>query len=574
MRFPRSPSRFARGGGSCLRGIAAVAVAVALGAGVTVFGAASAEASPDPTPGVIATIDVGGSPTAVAFDPVDHNLYVASASPGTVSVIDESGDAGTGKVTTVISVGAYPIALAVDPTNHNVYAANFYGHTLSVIDESGDADTGQVSATIHLGGPPGTLAVDPFDHKVYISDSNAGTVSVIDESGDAGTGRVTPLDLPVNDYEAVAVDPSTHQLYVGLSGGSGSDGAVLVVYQSGDPGADTVSATIPVGDGGVIGLAVDSSNHNVYVTQEYPDTVSVIDESYDARRGTVIATIPVGGEPDALMVDPATHDVYVTNIDGVLSVIDESGDTRRGTVTAQIGDGMGGNMTVDPATNRVYVADYETGTVLVVGPAGTPVAPTIRGDPPPVAAGVAFSFQFLATGIPTPVESLTGGELPPGMTLSPTGRISGRSDTGGTYSFRVTATNAIGSASVYLVVTVTPLADVALTVTAPATVDDGVTFTETVTVTNNGPSPATGIATDLLINNGLFLASAPGATVDSGNLVWTDGFLAAGAGLTHTATFRVHQNVHQSTYIGGDTESAVDDPNPANNAAIEEIRLG
>jgi hypothetical protein len=118
------------------------------------------------------------------------------------------------------------------------------------------------------------------------------------------------------------------------------------------------------------------------------------------------------------------------------------------------------------------------------------------------------------------------------------------------------------------------VADVALSVTAPATVDDGATFTETVTVTNHGPSPATGIATNLLINNGLFVASARGATVDSGDLLWNDASLAAGTSVTHTATFIVHHNVHASTHIGGVTESAVEDPDLANNAAIEAIRFG
>jgi YVTN family beta-propeller protein len=568
VRFRSQPGRSAAGARS-FHGIAGAVVAIALAAGGSVVGAATAQVAPGPSPGVIATIDVGGNPTADAFDPVNDNLYVANASGGTVSVIDESGDAGTGKVTATIKVGNYPIAVAVDPSNGNVYVANFYGDTVSVID----AGTGKVSATLPLGGPPGALAVDPANHNVYVSDSNLGTVSVIDESGDAGTGRITTLDLRANDYEALAVDPSTHQLYVALSDGSGSDGAVLVVDESGAAGTATLTATIPVG-AGAVGLAVDSSNHNVYVTDVFDDAVSVIDESGDGRRGTVTATIPLGGEAGGLAVDPSTHDVYVTNIDGVLSVIDESGDARGGTVTAQIADGMGGDMAVDPSTHRVYVADYLTGTVLVVGPAGTPVAPTITGTPMAATAGVAFSYPFVATGIPTPVESVTGGELPPGLTVSPTGELSGTSDTGGTYGFRLTATNSLGRASEYVVMKVIAVADVALSVTAPATVDDGATFTETVTVTNHGPSPAAGVATDLLINNGLFVATAPGATVDSGDLVWNDAALAAGTSVTHTATFIVHQNVHASTHIGGVTESAVDDPDLANNAAIEAIRFG
>src|SRR5271165_1790424 len=53
-------------------------------------------------------------------------------------------------VTATIGVGFRPTAVAVDLSTHNVYVTNYNG-TVSVIDESGDANSGTVTATIPVG---------------------------------------------------------------------------------------------------------------------------------------------------------------------------------------------------------------------------------------------------------------------------------------------------------------------------------------------------------------------------------------------------------------------------------------
>ena len=76
---------------------------------------------------------------------------------------------------------------------------------------------------------------------------------------------------------------------------------------------------------------MDPAAGTVYVTNSVADTVSVI----DAATGTVTATIPVGGNPDGVAVDPAGT-VYVTNNgDDTVSVIDAA--TRTVTATIPVG---------------------------------------------------------------------------------------------------------------------------------------------------------------------------------------------------------------------------------------------
>ena len=73
------------------------------------------------------------------------------------------------------------------------------------------------------------------------------------------------------------------------------------------------------------------------------------------------------------------------------------------------------------------------------------MAPTISGTPTsPVTANTPYNFGFTLTGVPTPTTSVTSGSLPPGITLSSGGVLSGSAITAGSYGpITVTATNGV-----------------------------------------------------------------------------------------------------------------------------------
>ncbi|HEU5002696.1 MAG TPA: putative Ig domain-containing protein, partial [Actinomycetota bacterium] len=75
------------------------------------------------------------------------------------------------------------------------------------------------------------------------------------------------------------------------------------------------------------------------------------------------------------------------------------------------------------------------------------VPPAFTSASPPGSAtvGAPYSYTFAASGTPPPTFSIASGALPPGLTLDPTGVLSGTPTGTGSYSYRVQASNSAGS---------------------------------------------------------------------------------------------------------------------------------
>src|SRR5205823_12670004 len=81
-----------------------------------------------------------------------------------------------------------------------------------------------------------------------------------------------------------------------------------------ESGGGTVVATIPVG-GNPAGVAYNSGNGYVYVTNPFSDIVSVINGT------TVVATVPVEYNPSGVAYDSGNGYVYVANDTSYFSII-------------------------------------------------------------------------------------------------------------------------------------------------------------------------------------------------------------------------------------------------------------
>lgn len=338
-------------------------------------------------------------------------------------VIDGSGDADNNTVIATVPLGFYPSALAVDSSTHRVYVASGDPDgQVAVIDESGDAENNRVIATVYLstdsgypvlggypGGYAGGIAVDPSTHDVYVTSADAtsadgpiGAVSVIDGSGKASSIRLIDT-IPFQSAlpGQLAVDPSNHHVYVLLSV---PDGAVLVVIDgSGAARHDHRIGGLRLDDqtGDPV---VDPSTHDVYVIDYGEKDLLTI----DATNDRVVSRIPLEGNPNSMTVGPLTHTLYVTSAngnreDGTVSLVDASG-AGSATATPPITVGhLPAAVVVNPSNGIVYVADSGDATISVITFPQADLGVTVTG--PSTAADRSTSKETVTVTVALTVAS-------------------------------------------------------------------------------------------------------------------------------------------------------------------------
>jgi YVTN family beta-propeller protein len=157
--------------------------------------------------------------------------------------------------------------------------------------------------------------------------------------------------------------------YVGTSA-SGQEGTSGALRSNVQPN-NTIVATIPVGRF-PFALVVSPNNANAYVANFVDNTVSVINTATNA----VTATIGVGAVPDSVAVTPDGSTLYVANAKGI-SVINTSTDTKVATV--KVGTSLG--VAVSPDGKSLYacsdsgiqVIDTNNHRITATIPLSTPV---------------------------------------------------------------------------------------------------------------------------------------------------------------------------------------------------------
>jgi large repetitive protein len=407
----------------------------------------------------------GGGPEGIAVDESTDVVWVANLS-GTVAAID----AATGSIVGSVSVSGEVSSVSIDPATSTVYvAAGTAGGVtggLAVINESAVT----LTTTLPLSGIAG-VAVDPSADVVYAVGSETsvidGTTNTVADTIPNPGGRFVAVDTATGSvYQDVgaglwAITPSAANAVSPLVGGPTSDTFTVGTAVSlqfavvGLPAPTlTVTGSLPAGvtlsqtgilsgtpapgTGGVYPLTITASNG---IAPDYSEAFTLtVDEA---------PTVTVPAAVTLQLGVPASVPIQVTGYPA--PSVQLFGSWPTGLELSQSASG-GWELSGTPApgsTGLEYGADFEA--VNGAGTATAEMTITVQEAPSfPSAATGTFqsdginSYTFSADCVPVCTYSATG--LPSGLTLDPSGLLSG-DPAAGTYTFTITASSSLGTAT-------------------------------------------------------------------------------------------------------------------------------
>jgi uncharacterized repeat protein (TIGR01451 family) len=229
-----------------------------------------------------------------------------------------------------------------------------------------------------------------------------------------------------------------------------------------------------------------------------------------------------------------------------------------------------------PVTVTVFSgnASWTGQATAVVAPTSAPPQFTAAAPPLTAIVGSPYTYAFAASGVPAPTFALASG-APAWLSIGPnSGLVSGTPPSGTTsFVYSVAAANGVspnataGPFTVTVSTTTKPSADVAVTISGPATATKGSTVTYTVVLSNNGPSSATNALVVVGVGpNTSFVSAVPNPQVNLPELwTWSVPTVAAGHSTTFTLKVKVTRagTVIAATAAGSETR----DPKLTNNVA-------
>jgi YVTN family beta-propeller protein len=279
---------------------------------------------------------------------------------GQVTVID-----GATNATQAVPVGSYPFSIDVNMVTNKVYVANSASNTLTVIDGASNATT-----TVPVGDNPMQVLVDANTDLIYVVNANLlGTISVIDGK----TNTVTDNIFAGFNPSAIAIDSSDNQLYAvaGANNNYPANGTTVYAFN---------------GDSGGI------------VTNGVPEFTALVSNTY----------------PDAMEVNPVTHQLFVSNNDGnAINVETYVDGFNKGYHTVGTGYDLGA-VAINTATDTAYVADHDGSGAVEVVNGNTFAVQNIDAGPNPGGIAVdsltnaAYVANTVDPGTVTIIDGITG----------------------------------------------------------------------------------------------------------------------------------------------------------------------
>ena len=295
-------------------------------------------------PPILAT---GFFPAPFGYNPVTQTLYVSAQDSEQAWVLDASKCNGTKtngctKTAPITFSGNGPSGLEFNPNTKTLYIANQADHDVAVVDVNAcnqhkTAGCNQTWTTIPVGTNAFRIAINKTTNTVYVNNRGNGTVSVINgatcnvsvNSSCSQAQPTTTISTQVNALDDLAIDETTNTIYVT----NRLANMVAIVDARHCQGSDSSGCaqswpTITVGHR-PDALVVNPTNHTLYVGNANDNNVSVISTSHcnnqDTSDCSVKANVTVGDSPDSIAIMFDKNIVYVQNrFDMSVSIFDGS----------------------------------------------------------------------------------------------------------------------------------------------------------------------------------------------------------------------------------------------------------
>ncbi len=335
-------------------------------------------------PSVIGTIatgagDASNGPEGVAIDPDRNRIFVTNSKDNTVYVINGA----TNQVMTIThSSLVAPWGAGYNPNNGKVYVASNGRNSVVVINSTTLAVEQEIGdSSLQL---PDQVAVDAMHNLIYVTNSAGGRITVINgQTNTVVASFIAVLSTP----HSIALDPARNRIYVTNLFYNPADGPDFMMVFSSISYTEIARRNAL---GGPTGMAVRTVNGNIYVAQNYSDSLQwrvAVVNPLDLSFGVPFPGLVVGGRKlSGVMYSPGSDRVYVSGSDSnTVDVIDAN--TNVVLVTLPVGIKPGNGIAVNTTTGLVYVANRASGSVTVIQdtPAGPTPTPTLAASPTPTA---------------------------------------------------------------------------------------------------------------------------------------------------------------------------------------------
>jgi YVTN family beta-propeller protein len=272
-------------------------------------------------------IEGGGRWDYLYIDGTARRIYMARATHFSVLDADSGGQVGDIPDTP----GAHGVTLV--PGLGLGFTTNGQENKVSVFD----VKTLKVITKIETGQNPDSILFHPATGKLFVQNGKSNTSSVIDPEK-----KQVIATIPLPGKPEFAVYDDSGNIFINIE----TSGSIVVI----DAANQKVKTTWAMkGCEEPAGLAIDRAHHRLFSACANKMMAIV-----DSDNGTLVQTLPIGEDCDAVAFDPSTGYTFASNGDGTLTIIHSEDGKYSVKQTLTIGDGAK-TMGFDAEKHRAYL---------------------------------------------------------------------------------------------------------------------------------------------------------------------------------------------------------------------------